>query len=350
MDLGVREWMIIIGVLLIVAVVLDGYRRVRNERRGRIRVAVSRHVKRAAKRSEPVVDDDPVLENPELPNGGARPAPRSGRRTVPVLMDPIEVHEPPVTHTQSSTGTMSDQPPEMSSQWDEEEDLSRYDSEPPEVVTGSGRSERPAANTWQDDPVEPLAEEPWQEPAAIAEPAPEPEPNLQPVIADEDYPARRAEETRHREVNEQLPAQPEEILVLYVLSKEKSGFKGQDLLQLLLACDVRYGKNNIFHRYEEAKGRGAVQFSVANLLEPGTFDLDRMDQLVTPGLCFFMTLPGPTKSLTAFNYMVETAQVLVKNLGGELRDEAQSVVTAQTLEHSRQRIRDFERRQLTLHL
>ena len=64
----------------------------------------------------------------------------------------------------------------------------------------------------------------------------------------------------------------------------------------------------------------------------------------------FMTLPGPKQSITAFNYMIETAQVLVRNLNAELRDDAHSVMTAQTIEHCRQRIRDFERKQLTLQL
>jgi cell division protein ZipA len=63
-----------------------------------------------------------------------------------------------------------------------------------------------------------------------------------------------------------------------------------------------------------------------------------------------MTLPGPQQSITAFNYMIETAQVLVRNLNAELRDDAHSVMTAQTIEHCRQRIRDFERKQLTLQL
>jgi cell division protein ZipA len=48
--------------------------------------------------------------------------------------------------------------------------------------------------------------------------------------------------------------------------------------------------------------------------------------------------------------MVETAQVLVRHLHAEMRDDAQSVMTAQTIEHCRQRIRDFERKQLTLQL
>ena len=60
-----------------------------------------------------------------------------------------------------------------------------------------------------------------------------------------------------------------------------------------------------------------------------------------------MNAAEPNDPMTAFDYMVETAQCLAKNLNGELYDESRSVMTAQTLEHSRQRIRDFERRRLT---
>jgi cell division protein ZipA len=145
-------------------------------------------------------------------------------------------------------------------------------------------------------------------------------------------------------------ATPQEVLIVNVLCKEPEGFKGPDLLQLLLACDLRYGKKNIFHRYEKANAKGAIQFSVANLVEPGTFNLDAIDDFTTPGVSFFLSLPGPEKPLTAFNYMIETAQVLVRHLHAELRDDAHSVMTAQTIEHCRQRIRDFERKQLTLQL
>ena len=84
------------------------------------------------------------------------------------------------------------------------------------------------------------------------------------------------------------------------------------------------------------------------MVAPGTFDLEAMDDFTTPGVSFFMRLPGPKQAIKAFDCMVETAQCLVKNLGAELHDEAHSAVTPQTLQHLRQRIRDFERRQLTL--
>ena len=136
--------------------------------------------------------------------------------------------------------------------------------------------------------------------------------------------------------------------MLNVMSPTGKPFKGNDLLQILMACDVRYGKMNIFHRYENADGSGQIQFSVANLVEPGNFDLDEIDEFSTPGVVFFMHLPGPADSMKAYEAMVETARCLVKNLEGELRDQTHSVATKQTLEHYKQLIRDFERRQLTL--
>ena len=104
---------------------------------------------------------------------------------------------------------------------------------------------------------------------------------------------------------------------------------------------------NIFHRHEQSNGKGAVQFSMANSVEPGFFDLDTIDDFSTPGVCFFMSVPGPNEPIKAFEYMVETAQCLVSNLNGEMLDESRSAMTNQTLEHCRQRLHDFERRQLT---
>ena len=61
---------------------------------------------------------------------------------------------------------------------------------------------------------------------------------------------------------------------------------------------------------------------------------------------FFLTLPGPEDMMQAFDYMLETAQAVSRNLGGDVLDESRSVMTRQTLEHCRQQIRDLERRML----
>lgn len=338
MELSVREWTIIVGVLLILAVFLDGYRRVRNERSNRIRVSLSRQV--FQHHSDP--DDDPVeTTNPELPNGGARVIAKQRmqdlhlREPVPVLIEPVSIPEP-----QRAPDPIPDPIPEpvaaaIEPVADEPADAGLFDDEPvaePPRRKAEGRAAR----------VEPQ----WDEPpaAGVAAPTGRGKQARQRAV-EQSYLDEMVDETDDYEAPE-----PQEVLVVNVLSKDKGGFNGPDLLQILLACDLRFGKMQIFHRYENAHGRGPIQFSLANLVEPGTFDLDSIDTLKTPGVSFFMTLPGPQQSLTAFNYMIETAQVLVRNLNAELRDDAHSVMTAQTIEHCRQRIRDFERKQLTLQL
>ena len=100
----------------------------------------------------------------------------------------------------------------------------------------------------------------------------------------------------------------------------------------------------IFLRYETEDDESELQFAMVDVIKPGTFDLEAMDDFSTPGVTFLMPLPGAQDSAAAFEAMVETAMVLVRNLGGELKDENHSVMTAQTIEFARQRVQEFERR------
>ncbi|MAM58606.1 MAG: cell division protein ZipA [Salinicola sp.] len=139
-------------------------------------------------------------------------------------------------------------------------------------------------------------------------------------------------------------AHSEEIIVISVLARTEAGFDGTTLLNLMLACGLRFSEMGIFHRYETESDDSELQFSMVNVLKPGVFDLDKMHEIVTPGVTFLMPLPGANDTAAAFEAMLETAMVLVRNLGGELKDENHSVMTAQTIEFARQRVQEFERR------
>ena len=134
------------------------------------------------------------------------------------------------------------------------------------------------------------------------------------------------------------------VFVLNVVARDEPGFSGEDVLHILLACDLRFGDMDFFHRHEQSAGRGPIQFSVANMMKPGVFDIDKMSELRTRGLMFFVTLPGPEDMLQAFDYMYETARTVAKNLNGDVLDETRSAITRQSLEHMRQQIRELERR------
>lgn len=137
----------------------------------------------------------------------------------------------------------------------------------------------------------------------------------------------------------------DEMVVISVLSRDPEGFDGGKLLELMMVCGLRYSRTmGIFHRFETESSDSELQFSMVNVLKPGTFPIEEMDDFVTPGITLLMPLPGATDSAAAFEAMVETAMVLVRHMGGELKDENHSVMTAQTIEFSRQRVHEFERR------
>lgn len=272
MELTVRDWMVIVGVLLIVAVALDAWRRIRSDRHARV------NMKLVDPEDLPADDTDDIAWFRELPNGGARVVERSDIERVAA---------------------------EQGQQAADDDDL----------LTGITSGDRDDDNLdWLSDPAPSSGSS-----AAPAEPPPA----------------------------GKLPRQVDpEVFMLNVVARSSQGFRGEDIMHILLACDLRFGDMDFFHRHEFEAGRGAIQFSVANMMQPGVFDIDNMADMNTPGLVFFLTLPGPEDMMQAFDYMLETAQAVARNLGGDVLDESRSVLTPQTLEHSRQKIRDLERRLL----
>ncbi|MBB1485691.1 cell division protein ZipA [Oceanospirillum sediminis] len=135
-----------------------------------------------------------------------------------------------------------------------------------------------------------------------------------------------------------------ELMILHVKSKDPAGFPGATLLHIALACGMQVGEMQVFHRFRKTDTGPKIEFSMVSSVNPGTFDIDSIDELYVPGVSFIMALPAPESSQECFTLMLETAKVVVKNLNGELRDENRGVMTPQTVEHYRQRIQDFERR------
>ncbi|MBD3647986.1 MAG: cell division protein ZipA, partial [Pseudomonadales bacterium] len=132
---------------------------------------------------------------------------------------------------------------------------------------------------------------------------------------------------------------PEKYLVLHVLSRDAQ-FRGQNLLETLVDQDMRYGEMDIFHRVDDESGEAL--FSLANAVEPGTFDLSTMDQMTTPGVTLFMKVHDLDDPVMVYNDMLQVADSLAEELEGEVRDESRSVLTPQTIEHCRQDIKDYQ--------
>lgn len=121
---------------------------------------------------------------------------------------------------------------------------------------------------------------------------------------------------------------------------------GRQLLELLLQYGLRYGDMQIFHRHEHPTGQGETLFSLAQAVEPGTFNIHTLERDLVPGVSFFMSLPG-VKSTLAFDLMIDTARRLAHELQADLLDAQSQVLTATTLEQWRDEVVAYERQQLT---
>ena len=139
---------------------------------------------------------------------------------------------------------------------------------------------------------------------------------------------------------------PMTLLTMSIMSPAGGKFFGEDLIRAFKRARFEYGEMGIFHLFDGVDNTSSLVCSAANALNPGTFDLDEISGFSTVGVSLFLTLPASGNNLRAFEQMLSAAQQLGKDLGGELKDDHRSDLTAQTIEHYRQRIRDFELDQL----
>ena len=346
-----QEWVTVIIVLLIVAILLDGVRRMRIAQRDKIRMSRSIYKNQDSK-------DEPTKEyTSELPNGGARvvgqrdpseaqsrmakkPAASANRRAPEQARLNIDESVPLLMESVSDDALMKD------SSHENTERLPDHERIEPTLA-----AERPQAQRYQPDAVSAdvnsPAEDHYDEDIASEDDDYYEEAYVEDALEEEDYDEVYDEAASESVAQEADSKEPEEVLIINIMAFKGETFNGADLLDAVLKCGMRYGDMDIFHRYSDTKGEGALLFSMANMVKPGTFDLDAMDQFETPGVSLFMTLPLKADSMQSFDLMVECAHSITEALDGELKDEQRSVLTRQTIEHCRQRVRDFELKRLS---
>lgn len=136
----------------------------------------------------------------------------------------------------------------------------------------------------------------------------------------------------------------ERIVSLFVMARGGELFNGSDLIVAMEKAGLEFGDMGIFHRLLDGKSELGPVFSVANMVKPGSFDMPGIATLQTPGLSFFITLPGPLSALDAWDVMLPTAQRLAELLGGQLLDEEHNALGRQRIAHIRDDLRGWDRR------
>ena len=137
----------------------------------------------------------------------------------------------------------------------------------------------------------------------------------------------------------------ERIVTLFVAARDGATIHGSDLIVAAEKAGLAFGDMGIFHRLISGKLEAGPVFSMANMLKPGSFDMRCIDELHTPGVSFFMALPGPLPALDAWDAMLPTAQRLAELLDANVLDEGRNALGRQRIAHLRDELRAWDRKQ-----
>lgn len=390
--MDVREIIIIVGILVIIGIIADGLRRMKNPNK----------VKATRRTEEPYIDPEQAEKEAqiarELPNGGARARAMTEeerkqaagalnlRERVPMLMERVKVQNeepeelssaadsakpqaeldfnantpldsedddlaldaletnpsnaearstdiPDIKHDQID---MSDHENSESDDDDFVADIYSKGKSPQLLAEENAQFAQPVKNETAPKNAAPKAKAESPTPKAPPKPAPKPQPKQEPVV--DSKPAEP--------VDEKDTAPVEEVIVMHVMAPDGGLLSGSTVLNLLITAGLRHGEMDIFH-YRNPKNQ--MEFSLANCVHPGTFNPDNMHQVNTPGVTLFMQLPMAADIMEAFDHMHQMADYLAKKLDAVVLDEDHNKVTAQRLEYYREHLRTFARSKLIRH-
>ena len=134
----------------------------------------------------------------------------------------------------------------------------------------------------------------------------------------------------------------QDYIIIHIQTEEGLPMQGSSLLPLLLTLGFKYSEDGFFNRHEDASGQGPVLFRLANMFNPGTFDIDNMEQFSTEGVSLFMTLPCAGDSLPSFNMLHSAAKKIADEFSATILDHNRQELDVATVRQYVEKIREFD--------
>ena len=135
----------------------------------------------------------------------------------------------------------------------------------------------------------------------------------------------------------------DKIVSLYVAARAGHTLRGEDIVVAAEKTGLTFGHMNVFHRLVENHPERGPIFSMANIMQPGSFDMARIRELETPAIAFFLTLPAPLTALDAWEKLLPNVQRMAELLDGVVLDDGRNALGRQRIMHIREELRAYDR-------
>ena len=135
----------------------------------------------------------------------------------------------------------------------------------------------------------------------------------------------------------------DKIVSLYVAARAGHTLRGEDIVVAAEKTGLTFGHMNVFHRLVENHPERGPIFSMANIMQPGSFDMANIRELETPAIAFFLTLPAPITALEAWEKLLPNVERMAELLNGVVLDDSRNTLGRQRIQHIREELRGYDR-------
>jgi len=124
------------------------------------------------------------------------------------------------------------------------------------------------------------------------------------------------------------------LIQVSVVARSGESFQGEELREALMDdLELIHGEMGIFHRYD--RRHREPQFSIASLIEPGTFPIEDMENFECPGVVLFFQPGMVDDPLGVFDDLIETCHELARRMDAIEWDDRRQPLTTEKIAYMR---------------